>query len=938
LLAQLSKFAVIGFINTLVDFGVFNLLIILSGTQSPSSIALINSLAVCLAVANSYLLNQRWTFSLSNRKDVQLPRFILASLIGIVINSGIIMLFANLNVPGIISPYLFLNGAKIFASLISSAWNFLAYRNWVFRDDEVMPDFQKIPSVAGLISIIIPAFNEEKRLPQRLRQLAEQLPARLPIEIVVVNDGSRDNTLDVMSNFAQEYPFIKCMNHKKNLGKGAAVRTGMYNARGEYLIFTDADDTYTADHIEKVAKNLMAGREIVIACRKSRGRERIEGEAGWRNWQGKVFNLMVQLLLLPGVKDSQCGLKGFKRELAADLFPRQRIRGFAFDVELLSLARSLHLPITELPVSGIECDGSTVSHLLAPLSMAWDLIKIRLALGFNLYALPDLPSLPRQWALVSGIFVLALLARIPWLWEFPRYIDELKEVNLAYQIFQGQTLPLHNMAHDIGALHNYILAAIFKLMGTSIYWPRFYVAITSALTVVLIYHIGKKLYGHWVGITAALLLIGNGMHILVTHMAWSNCTTPFFFCLAFLALLKAEEKKSGGWLVLSAFLWALTLQTHSSVIIYVLVVLVYVLRPQFRQLTAIKSRYYLLASLTFVVGYANMLYYNLISRGGSFYWLKYKGYALEKHPGLTTYLHNLQEMLIELLRALSSTYQSQDSWGHYLANPWFSLALFLMLVGSFWAYQEKKSLPLYFLAGAFLLMPWINQRYVFFLATRYIMPLVLCALLIVSLGLVRIAEDLFALLGKKRILRLPAFSVLAGLMLLQLVPFYAYCADKSGTNQSNRLALQIFQKTIKISKPGASLVILDKNLQLENDPLPYLLTLAQQPYLVRNPSVLTFSGSNPENRKTPTLYNGNKLVGIMSAESFAALRPRLTPQEIDSYSCQLTMPASAHGERKVYVLDLGLVPQDNPYRVERKAPAISVQKNSPAGTANHAGR
>ncbi len=184
------------------------------------------------------------------------------------------------------------------------------------------------------------------------------------------------------------------------------------------------------------------------------------------------------------------------------------------------------------------------------------------------------------------------------------------------------------------------------------------------------------------GITAALLLIGNGMHILVTHMAWSNCTTPFFFCLALLALLHAEEKKNGVWLVISAFLWALTLQTHSSVLIYVLAVLLYVLRPGFRYQTAIKSKYYYLAALGFLLAYANMIYFNIISKGGSFSWLKYKGYAIEKDPGFSSYLQNLQEMFIELLRALSSTYSNQNSLWAYLAYPGFTLALLFMLLGT----------------------------------------------------------------------------------------------------------------------------------------------------------------------------------------------------------------------------------------------------------------
>jgi glycosyltransferase involved in cell wall biosynthesis/putative flippase GtrA len=903
LLVQLFRFAITGFINTLVDFGTFNLLLVISATQNPTMIALINSVAVSIAIATSYILNKHWTFKSTNRNG-QLIRFIIISFSGVILNSSIIALLAGLNHGTNIPTLIYLNGAKILAAIVSSTWNFLFYRSWVFSTEETKQEFPFQPSIEGLISVIIPAYNEEKRLPSRLQHLAESF-ACLPVEIIVVNDGSRDKTKNIIHEFMSLYPFIKYAEHIKNLGKGAAVKTGMYNAMGEYLIFTDADDTYTSDHVLQVVKNLQDDREIVIACRHGQGRTRLAGESLWRGWQGKAFNLIVRLLLLPDIKDSQCGLKGFRRKAAAQIFPRQRIRGFAFDVELLILARYLHLAVSKIDVAGNDCQGSTVSHILAPLSMGLDLIRIKLALLFNRYALPGYSNTGPRFAIAGSLFLLALLVRLPWLWEFPRYIDELKEVNLAYQIFLGQKYPLHNMAHDIGALHNYILAAIFKLLGVSIYWPRLYVAVTSALTVVLVYLIGKKLWGKWVGFTAAILLAGNGMHILVTHMAWSNCTTPFFFCLAWLALINAEKKKSGSWLIASAFLWALTLQTHSSVIVYVLAVIIYIARPWFRQQTRIKSIYYIWAGLGFIVGYANMIYYNLISRGGSIYWLKYKSYALEQQPSLVSYWTNLQGMLIELLRSLSSSYQPRNSWSYYLADPWFSLALFLFIVGTCYAYKEKIYLPLFFFISAFLIMPWINQRYVFYLATRYIMPLVLCALLIVALGLLRIAEDLFALLGNKRILRMPAYGMLVILMVLQLIPFYTYCNKNSGTNQSNRLALQLFQKAVNIDRHKSSLVIIDKNLSLENNPLPYLFTLVQQPYRVDDPSVLTMAGSVVKEGFKAKTYAEKNMVGIISTESFQTLRSSLTPEEIDSYSCELTTPSSTYGERKVYVLDLG---------------------------------
>lgn len=894
-----------------MDFGVFNALILLSGTHNSLTIVLINTLAVTLAAMNSFFLNRNWTFPVHNRKNGQITRFVIASLIGILINSATVYLLSNLTLFSALAPLLVLNFAKIIGALLSTSWNFISYRNWVFRAHEATIVFQPSGFIPGLVSIIIPAFNEELRLPQRLQQLATSLPD-LSLEILVVDDGSSDHTLDLIRDFAREYPFIRYLEHKKNQGKGAAVRTGMHYASGEYLIFTDADITYTPEHIRMLAERLLNGADIVIACREGQLGERLKGESLGRKCRGKIFNLLVQILLLPGIKDSQCGLKGFSHKIAAQLFPRQRIKGFAFDVELLALLKTLNQPITVLEVAGEDCSGSTVRQFLTPLSMTRDIIKIKFALLFNLYGLPNQISFARRWSLAAALFILALLVRIPWLWEVPRYVDELKEVNLAYQIYLGEVLPLHNMAHDIGALHNYILAGIFKIMGASIYWPRFYVALTSALTVVLIYYIGKKLFGQWVGITAALLLMGNGMHILVTHMAWSNCTTPFFFCLAFLALLHAEEKKSGIWLIISAFLWALTLQTHSSVIIYILAVTLYVLRPGFRYQTAIERKYYYLAGLSFLLAYANMIYFNLISKGGSFNWLRYKGYAIEKDPGLISYLQNLQEMFIELLRAVSSTYTYQDSLWHYLAYPGFTLALFLILLGTYLAYKEKRNLPFFIIVATFLLMPWINHRYVFFLATRYIMPVLLCLLLLLSLAIVRTFTYTYEWLGRKRILLIPAFSILLSLMLIQLIPFYDYCAHKAGTNQSNRLALQVFQKTMELSDRDTTLVVLDKSLQLENNPLPYLLTLAQQPYLVSNADILAFSQSGkPAQKQNPYDYQEKKIVGVLSASNFKALRSSLSPQKIDSYSCKLVMPSSARGERTVYVLDLGSSSNDS---------------------------
>jgi len=531
--------------------------------------------------------------------------------------------------------------------------------------------------------------------------------------------------------------------------------------------------------------------------------------------------------------------------------------------------------------------------------------------------------LDKELAVIAGLFITALLARLPWLWEVPRYIDELQEVNLAYSIYRGESLPLHNMAHDIGAMHNYILAGIFKVLGSGAYLPRLYVAVTSAITVVLIYYVGKKLYGKWTGIAAAVLLLGNGMHILVTHMAWANCTTPFFFSLAFLATIKAEQGKSGRWLAASGLLWALTLQTHSSAIIYVLVAALYVLKPRFREETGIGWKYYLLAAVALTAGYSNMLYYNLVTRGGSIAWLSHKDYAMEGHPGIASYAVNLQNLFIELIRSISSTYIEYNNLAQYWFRPAFAICFLLLLIGAYYAARHKQTLPIWMIIGSFLIIPWVNQRYLFFLSTRYIMPVVLMAVLLMAYGLVLTFGLLHNRWEQKRISLAAAGLLLMLLTQVQLMAFYGYCWKAAGTNMSNRLILQTFNKTSKLYQMNDTVVIIDNNLKVENNPLPILLTLSQIPYQLIDaiPPTSSVDSENQFWSNIASNYEGQRIVGVMSADTFSRLRSFMDPQAIDSYSCRVTFPPEAEGERKIYVVDMGVQSPSNPvFAINKQSP------------------
>jgi len=901
MLAQLMRFGLTGIINTLIDFSIFNLMLFITDYKNGPALLAINLLAVIIAAVNSYYMNQRFTFR-TRPHNTQVQRFIVATLCGIALNSLGVMVFSRLVwlIPW--STTGTLNLGKLVGAILSTTWNFALYRNWVFkRNSAPEPEFPSI--LPGLISIIIPAYNESQRLPRRLAVLAEALCDRFPLEILVVDDGSTDNTADLTRSFATHHPNIHCHSYQPNQGKGQAVKTGMLSARGEFLIFADADDSFNPEHIEMMAQKLQEGAPVVIACRETREGKRSQGESGRRRVMGQVFNRLVQGLLLPGMKDTQCGLKGFQSSIARRIFSLQRIRGFAFDVEILALTRALDHKIHQLPVHIADSSGSKVNQWLDPLKMLLDIGRVKISLITNNYGLDRERSSLAPMAWGSALFASALALRIPWLWEFPRFIDELKEVNLAYQIYLGQARPLHNAAHDIGAMHNYILAGLFHLLGPDIYWPRLYVACISAFGVVLVYHLGKRLYGKNAGVLAAVFLLFNGMHILNSHMAWANCTTPAFFAAALLATIMAEQKRSGRYLVLAGLLWAATLQTHASVIIYIPVIAIFVLTPGFRRRSGIARGWYFSSGIVFLAGYLNMIWYNLTSRGGSIRWLSTKTYALEQQPGIQNYLANLEQMVTELVRTLSSCYGQHNHMWQYLAHPFFLLALCLLFYGAYLSYRchDLRSLPLWLLLFACLVMPAVNQRYVFYLATRYIMPVVICALLIVTQALLQLGSRLRHLQSHK--VMPAALAACLVLFTLQYLPYARYCMSNLDTNASNRLALKVLTATRQMSSRQNTLVLLDKNLPVENHPFPYLLALSAQNYRelpITSTASISKSGQIIVHKR-PSLSNYH-LIAILSDESYRLMAGKLTPQQQVCFSNRVILPKANRQPRHIYVL------------------------------------
>ncbi len=209
------------------------------------------------------------------------------------------------------------------------------------------------------LSVVIPAFNEERRLPGTLSAILPYLRARgETFEVVVVDDGSTDRTADVAE---QAGPEVRVLKNPGNRGKGYSVRNGMLNARGEWRLMSDADLSTPVEELKRLEAAIRDGAEIAIASRAVSGANLEKRQSILRESSGRFFNLLVRWLHLPGIMDTQCGFKLFSAAAAEAAFRDSKLDGFAFDVEALVLAKKAGFRIVEVPVTWRNDEQSRVS-------------------------------------------------------------------------------------------------------------------------------------------------------------------------------------------------------------------------------------------------------------------------------------------------------------------------------------------------------------------------------------------------------------------------------------------------------------------------------------------------------------------------------------------------------------------------------------------------
>lgn len=234
------------------------------------------------------------------------------------------------------------------------------------------------------LSVVIPAYNEEQRLPSALTRVIAFLAEQdYPSEIIVADDGSRDGTVAVAQRMAHDLPpklHFRVVSHSPNRGKGAAVRAGCLAASGQYVMFTDADLPTPVTEIPRLLAELDAGNDLAIGNRIQPDGSDMRGtQPLHRRILGKLYHTVAAALAVPGIQDTQCGFKAFTREAAQTLFRAQRLTGWVFDTEILYLATKWGYRIAQVPVAWSNVGGSRM-HVTArqAASILRDLASIRL--------------------------------------------------------------------------------------------------------------------------------------------------------------------------------------------------------------------------------------------------------------------------------------------------------------------------------------------------------------------------------------------------------------------------------------------------------------------------------------------------------------------------------------------------------------------------------
>ena len=231
---------------------------------------------------------------------------------------------------------------------------------------------------APTYSIVLPAYNESERIASTIEKvLAHANQHDWSAEIIVVNDGSKDDTAQIVREYASQDPMLRLIENPGNRGKGFSVKNGMLHANGEILLFSDADLSSPIAEADKLFAAIRQGADVAIGSRWLKTELQIQRQPFYRQIFGRVFNLALRVVLGLKFKDTQCGFKAFRRSAAMQLFPSQQIERWGFDPELLYLAKRYGIQVAEVPVAWSHREGTRINPLRDGIRMLGEMFVIR---------------------------------------------------------------------------------------------------------------------------------------------------------------------------------------------------------------------------------------------------------------------------------------------------------------------------------------------------------------------------------------------------------------------------------------------------------------------------------------------------------------------------------------------------------------------------------
>jgi dolichyl-phosphate beta-glucosyltransferase len=366
-IAPFLKYCAVGVLGTAIDVGVLWLLVHFGGLPVLTA----TTISFTVSVINNFLLNKFWTFRnpSSNYRKLFI-KFIIVSLGGLALTNLCMWVFVH-------TVEIWYIWAKLMTSALVLVWNFLANKHWTFRRSRAA---HKEPGAADYdLSIIVPAYNEELRLEKTVRVIADHRKrAALNAQILIVDDGSRDRTVEIARGLASELGDTEVIVTGRNEGKGNAVKLGVKASRGRLVLFTDADNSTPIEELSALRQALeTSGADVAIGSRYLKASRVKIKQSPLRIFIGRVGNFLIRSFIINGIHDSQCGFKLFTAEAAKDIFAHTRVKRWGFDIETLAIADLRDYKIVEVPVSWYDAPNSRLRPVRDAVNTFGELIFIK---------------------------------------------------------------------------------------------------------------------------------------------------------------------------------------------------------------------------------------------------------------------------------------------------------------------------------------------------------------------------------------------------------------------------------------------------------------------------------------------------------------------------------------------------------------------------------